>query len=362
MEAGREARPPFGSASKGHFFRVSEAAGHFVRRTSHASLEAFWGALGTVAKAKTIYRNASRENPYAQIVRSMLQDEKLSLEAAGTLVFVLSLPDTWEFNFEWLCRRRRIGRDKALRIVRELIARGYCRKVRDRDARGRLSAVTYEFSDDPAAFPPLTENPLVDAQDVVSPHTEKPTVAEPTVANPPPIESRDQSEISTKDKQVLRYRATDGAPAVSADVLTQAIALGVDVEALALRFARRTKGHHITDPSAYFLRMAHDEAAKRHGVSIEDIKNSTARSRAVRTAATVGGPFHTPSRAVIDDALRRNRRNVPRVLELIAQGSYATQQACDAAFSAQLINARFWPSAADALPDLFQPQKEETAA
>lgn len=322
-----------------------------------------------MAKKKTIYRNASRENPYAQIIRKMLQDETLSLEAAGALVFILSLPETWEFDFDWFRTRRRIGRDKALRLVRELIAHRYCRKVRERDSKGRLLPVVYEFSDDPDAFPPLTENQEVDAQDVVSPLTEKPSVDNPTVAkpstdNPTAIERLDTSQSiktdRTKEKEgagSVASLGTDEPLPFSSDVIDAIAALGVDVDELVDRYLDRTSGRRIADPSAYLLRMAQDEAAKRLGVTADQIKNSTSRNREARIAAAVDatGAFSVPSDEAIAIARRRGRRFIDEVLADLASRKFSTQQACDQAFELALVNARFRPPKSATLPDLFTP-------
>ena len=126
------------------------------------------------ARPQTIFRTASPENPYAQIVRSMLQDAELSLEAAGALVFILSLPRSWRFDLKWLCEKRNIGRDKAQRIVRELIVRGYCVRQQMRNENGRQAAVEYVFSDDPRAISPQPENPVAVPQHLVSPQPGNP--------------------------------------------------------------------------------------------------------------------------------------------------------------------------------------------
>lgn len=146
--------------------------------------------MAKAKKPQTIYRTASGQNPYAQIVRTMLQDDELSLEAAGTLVFVLSLHSDWEFDLEWLCKRRKIGRDKAQRIVRELIARGYCVRDQPRGERGRHAPMVYLFSDDPKAISPQPENPVAVTQDVVGPQPGFPAPDEPCAVLPAPDEPR----------------------------------------------------------------------------------------------------------------------------------------------------------------------------
>jgi len=331
------------------------------------------------SKPKTIYRTAGRENPYAQIVRTMLQDETLSLDAAGALVFILSLPDTWEFDLSWLCRRRRVGRDKALRIVGELIKRGYCNRRRDRDEKGRLGPVIYEFSDDPAAFHPQTEKPFVEAQDVVSPHPEYPTLAEPTLAEPTLVNPHqryretDQSSEREKTKERdARGRGSDGIDAsdrlpFSPSVVGKLLALGVDVHALVDQYQARTKGRHIKDPSAYLLKMGEEEAAKRLGVTADQIKGTLSRNRDERAAAAAQatGAFSVPTKKAVDNARRWKRPFVDQILADLARRRFPTQAACDLAFQSELTRSRP-PMMGWSSPDLFSivpanQQKEDAA-
>lgn len=78
------------------------------------------------AGRRTIFRRAKDHKPYSQLTNVMLRDRRLSLEATGALVFILSLTPDWQFSLEWLCKTRRIGRDKGQRIIRELVVLGYC--------------------------------------------------------------------------------------------------------------------------------------------------------------------------------------------------------------------------------------------
>ncbi len=80
-----------------------------------------------------VWRVASRTNPFTQIGRALLQDMRMSLEAKGALVYMLSLPDNWDFNDGHLCAQFGIGRDKLRRIQRELIELGYVRRKQVRD-------------------------------------------------------------------------------------------------------------------------------------------------------------------------------------------------------------------------------------
>jgi hypothetical protein len=122
---------------------------------------------------QTIFRRAPEHEPYTMLCNSMLQDPRLSLEAKGALVFVLSHPIDWTFTQEWLTTVCRIGRQKAQSIVREWIEYGYCWRQQGREATGRHGAYEYLFSDQPREEvepAPRVENRTA----VAAPRVEKP--------------------------------------------------------------------------------------------------------------------------------------------------------------------------------------------
>lgn len=118
------------------------------------------------------------------------------------MCFILSLPDDWEFNIDWLRKNVNVGRDKALRIVNELITLGYCKRVQPSGSRGRFDAVEYHFSDDPTWASPQPDFQGAVTQDVVPPQPGFPTPDLPGAVNPPPIDNK-----YTKDKFHSSHRA-----------------------------------------------------------------------------------------------------------------------------------------------------------
>ena len=104
------------------------------------------------ASDKTIFRRRNRRNPYTTISNTPLHDKRLSLEAIGLLVCVLSLPEHWSFSRKDAIARFRAKRDKLDRILRELKDIGYVFHEQVRDEKGRLSHSIYIFSDEPGQF------------------------------------------------------------------------------------------------------------------------------------------------------------------------------------------------------------------
>lgn len=112
----------------------------------------------------TIVRMAKRDEPYAQICRSTLQDERLTYEAMGMLANLLSRPQNWRISATQL--QRHCGRDKVYRILNELIEARYIKKQVIRNEAGVFvdtEYVVYEtpFTENPQPLPenPYTENP-----------------------------------------------------------------------------------------------------------------------------------------------------------------------------------------------------------
>jgi hypothetical protein len=221
---------------------------------------------------KTIYRVASRHRPYSQLGNAMMRDKRLSFEARGVLCFILSYPDNWEFNIDWIKREQGIGRDRVRRIINELIACGYCGRERGRNNNGTLGSYAYVFTDEPE----------VKAQDVVGPRPEKASVAkpakkrttdgkpvtgEPATAKPPSIRKNDlpkkitnppSGERSGSENSELDERR--GAPArlasyVSEEALDRVrqVAPGWDRQALLRRFLEWPGSREARDMDRAFL-------------------------------------------------------------------------------------------------------------
>ena len=109
-----------------------------------------------------------------------LQDKRLSLKAKGLLSYMLSLPDDWDYSLKGLTTGCRDGIDSVRSTVRELEARGYLRRSKVRDARGRIVDYNYEVFELPQKE--SAEDVPVPASD--SPSSENPTSGFPTLENP----------------------------------------------------------------------------------------------------------------------------------------------------------------------------------
>lgn len=197
---------------------------------------------------QTIFRVASRQKPYSQLGNEMIRDGRLSWEARGILSFILSYPPDWHFTLHWLCRNTETGRDRAQRMLKELVATGYCHREQTRKEDGTLGPYEYVFSDEPEAVAPQPEKPVA----VERPHcdvltaTGKPVTGQPVTAKPvADLTKKDISKSKSQRSISANSEVDRGAPRpaqtyryVSENVLDQVrnIAPGWDRQFLLRKF------------------------------------------------------------------------------------------------------------------------------
>src|SRR5580765_4488965 len=89
---------------------------------------------------------------FAVVPNITANDEQLSIEALGLLVFLLSKPSDWQVNVANLRMRFGIGRDKVYAILKALEAAGYVRKEQSRAVENnQFRVVEYVVFDTPEA-------------------------------------------------------------------------------------------------------------------------------------------------------------------------------------------------------------------
>ncbi len=99
---------------------------------------------------RTIFRKAhNRENPYAQISKKILRDNRLSAKAMGLMCFFLSLPDDWEINIKELVRHFSDGEKSIRAAINELVLLGYIEMQQSRGKRGRFSSTIFLIHEEP---------------------------------------------------------------------------------------------------------------------------------------------------------------------------------------------------------------------
>jgi hypothetical protein len=121
-----------------------------------------------------IIRRAHRPKQYATIDMALMNDERLTADALGVLLYLLSRPDNWSVQIDQLKSRFNVGRDKMQSIMRLLRDCGYARLEQVKDPNtGRLLGQGYSIHDEAQAVDekrasnqPPVERATVPAADV----------------------------------------------------------------------------------------------------------------------------------------------------------------------------------------------------
>ncbi|MGG3873215.1 helix-turn-helix domain-containing protein [Brevibacillus laterosporus] len=123
-------------------------------------------------KDKTIVRVVKRENPFVQIDKTPINDERLSWKAKGLLVYLISKPDDWTIILNDLVNKAKDGRDSVYAGLKELEQAGYLSRVRERDSNGKFLPIEYRVYEIPQVTEPEPQQqPLPENPDTVNPAT-----------------------------------------------------------------------------------------------------------------------------------------------------------------------------------------------
>lgn len=110
---------------------------------------------------------------YTVVPNSLLRDKRLSIRDIGLLVYMLSLPDGWQFSVAGLSDiLPQDGKDAVAKSLTAIEAAGYLSRERTRETGGKLGHVVWTVSDMPSPQPDL---PDTVSPDTVLPYLEKPS-------------------------------------------------------------------------------------------------------------------------------------------------------------------------------------------
>ena len=128
------------------------------------------------------------------------------------------------------------------------------------------------------------------------------------------------------------------------EVIGELQGLGCDVESLVAKYLERTKRKRIAESSAYLLQMGRDECAKAAGVTVDVVKDCSARRQVTRAdaLAVAAGAFSTPSEHSINRA-RRTRADAvtDTALRALSAKRFPSLAAAESAFTAEIANNSF---------------------
>ena len=148
---------------------------------------------------------AEHKTDFARISWSVARDERLSLECRGFLVFLLCLPDKWDFNINGLATMLGVSRSTVMRLVKELKSARYITQKRRHNKKGQFYSYEWHIYE----IPEVTENRTSVCTDlgdtpnsVFTELGEDRSVAEPKCGFPLPIKNEiiEKNEISKKNE------------------------------------------------------------------------------------------------------------------------------------------------------------------
>lgn len=169
---------------------------------------------------------ATRKNQFYTLPTATIEDDRLSWEARGLLVYLLSKPDKWVVQPRDLINRTKnaigksAGKDKVYGIINELRAAGYIYRELRREG-GNFVGVDYEVSETPdldAAAAYLREKqvkaektnpPFPDLPETVVPVTASAEAPLPGAAKP---ETLDKTERASKIEKAVKITGDHGKP------------------------------------------------------------------------------------------------------------------------------------------------------
>lgn len=154
-------------------------------------------------KEEATIRRGARNARYAAIPNHVFEEVRLSMEARWLLGYLLSKPDNWTVVLRDIINKGNCGRDKARRMIAELVELGYAQKEQARDS-GRFSALSLVIYDEP--FAPEASESVASLPQTENPSTVNPSTEKPAPVNPP--------LVITDNLEKPDYRSERGASAI----------------------------------------------------------------------------------------------------------------------------------------------------
>lgn len=96
-----------------------------------------------------IIRIQKRENPYVQIDRAAIEDNRLSWRARGILAYLLSKPDDWSIHIFDILNHGTEGRDAVQAAMKELESFGYAKLETLRSESGKVAGKEWVITEQP---------------------------------------------------------------------------------------------------------------------------------------------------------------------------------------------------------------------
>ncbi|HCJ70840.1 helix-turn-helix domain-containing protein [Agrobacterium pusense] len=137
-------------------------------------------------------RRGVRNARYSTIPNHVLEDTRLSMDARWLLCYLLSKPDNWTVVIGDIIKRGGCGRDKARKMIAELVETGYMERDQTRD-EGRFSASSFAVFDEPRGLSDEAARETVASL----PQTEMPSPVKPSPVSPSPVKSAHSNNLDS---------------------------------------------------------------------------------------------------------------------------------------------------------------------
>ena len=148
-------------------------------------------------------RRGARNARYAAIPNHVFEDDRLSMEARWLLGYLLSKPDNWTVVVGDIVKKGGCGRDKARKMIAELVEYGYAEREQSR-ADGKFGASNLVIFDEPRSPDDVQSEP----SDSVAflPQTEMPAPAKPSPVKPAPAKSAHSNNLESSNTDYQQER------------------------------------------------------------------------------------------------------------------------------------------------------------
>lgn len=148
-------------------------------------------------------RRGARNARYAAIPNHVFEDDRLSMEARWLLGYLLSKPDNWTVVVGDIVKKGGCGRDKARKMIAELVEFGYAEREQSR-ADGKFGASNLVIFDEPRS----PEEARSEPSDSVAflPQTEMPAPAKPSPVKPAPAKSAHSNNLESSNTDYQQER------------------------------------------------------------------------------------------------------------------------------------------------------------
>ena len=169
------------------------------------------------------------DKDYTRVKNIFVNDERLSLEAKGFLLVILSLPDDWRFSTRGLAYKMNLSHYTVNRLVKELREAGYIVQTKTKNEHGQFGEYEWDIYD----LPEVGENRTRQKPSVVKTERgENRTRCEPnTVKSDHILITNNNKELNnTNDSSKQRVCAPKFTPPSVDDVRSYCLERGNDVD------------------------------------------------------------------------------------------------------------------------------------